>query len=206
MAVWVHNNSSHQFSDLPPQYLVCNPAEMAEVRQNDYRKYPNYRYMKPYYSIENMDEYGPMVFGNDEKYYVEVQKDKPGERYRYKQFIKGKDRHLFNTVPRELRYIVGNKFLLKGDDINTDKEADERVRTVAKIKKRTKHGVITRTLPVHEIRWKGLWDKNSDNLYALNQLLPQSKFKGEDEEQFMQRKTKYVKLFEQARDAIMSNN
>ena len=38
MAVWVHNNSSHQFSDLPPQYLVCNPSEMAEVRQNDYFK------------------------------------------------------------------------------------------------------------------------------------------------------------------------
>ena len=59
---------------------------------------------------------------------------------------------------------------------------------------------------MHEIRWKGLWDKNSDNLYALDQLLPQSKFKGEDEEQYKERKAKYVKLFKQARDAIMTNN
>ena len=61
-------------------------------------------------------------------------------------------------------------------------------------------------VPMHDIKWKGVWDKNSDNLYALDQLLPQSKFKGEDEKQFMERKAKYVKLFEQARDATMGNN
>ena len=95
------------------------------MRQNDYRKVSNYQYMRPYYSIEDMD--GPMVFLNDEKYYVEVQKDKPGERFRYKPMIKAPDRHLYSTRPRELRYVVGNKFILRGDKINTEKEPDERV-------------------------------------------------------------------------------
>ena len=54
--------------------------------------------MRPYYSIKDMDEYGPMVFLNDEKYYVKVKKDKPGERFRYKQMIKDPDRHLFNKI------------------------------------------------------------------------------------------------------------
>ena len=128
MAVWVHNNSSHQFSDLPPQYLVCNPAEMAEVRQNDYKKYPNYRYMRPYYSIEDIDEYGPMVIGNDEKYYVEVQKENPGRRFRYHPLMKAPDRHLYSTRPRELKFVVGNKFILRGDKINIEIEPDERER------------------------------------------------------------------------------
>ena len=38
--------------------------------------------------------------------------------------------------------------------------------------------------PIHEIKWKGLWDKNSDKLYAPAQLLPQEiqrKDKGEFE-------------------------
>ena len=35
----------------------------------------------------------------------------------------------------------------------------------------------------------------------MDQLLPQSKFKGEDEQWFEERKSKYVKLFEQARQA-----
>ena len=61
---------------------------MAEVRQNDYRKNPNYQYMRPYYSIKDMKDYGPMVFGNQEKYYVEVQKNKPKERFRYHPFMK----------------------------------------------------------------------------------------------------------------------
>ena len=38
MAVWVHNNSAHQFCYLPPQYLICAPDVMAKVRKNDYRK------------------------------------------------------------------------------------------------------------------------------------------------------------------------
>ena len=33
MAVWVHNHSSHQFSDLLPQYLICAPGEMGRMRK-----------------------------------------------------------------------------------------------------------------------------------------------------------------------------
>ena len=53
---------------------------------------------------------------------------------------------------------------------------------------------------------KELWDKNSDKLYAPDQLLPQSKYKGDDESQYMERKAKYAKLFKQATQAIMGDN
>ena len=66
--------------------------------------------------------------------------------------------------------------------------------------------ILEREVPYEPIRWKGLWDKNSDNLYALDQLLPQSKFKGEDEKCYKERKTKYVKLFIDAKQAIMDDN
>ena len=142
---------------------------------------------------------------------------KPGERYRYKLFTKGKDRHLFNTEPRELRYIVGNKFMLRGDDVKTEREPDEKgpseVMTVKHLANYHLNRLVRQICPITErevpyepIRWKGLLDKNRDNLYAIDQLLPQSKFKGEDEKQFLERKSKYVKLFEQARQAIMSDN
>ena len=122
--------------------------------------------MRPYYSIENIEDYGPMVFGDQEKCYVKVKKDKPGERFRYKPLIKAPDRHLYSTRPRKLRYIVGNKFILKGDKINTEMEPDEwgdRV-GMTTIKIPTKYGTIQRSVPTYEIRWKGLWDKNSDKL------------------------------------------
>ena len=52
MAVWVHNNSSHQFCYLPPQYLISSPEVMAKVRRNDYRKkVRNYRAFLPYIRI-----------------------------------------------------------------------------------------------------------------------------------------------------------
>ena len=38
--------------------------------------------------------------------------------------------------------------------------------------------------PVREIRWKGLYDKNSDKLYAPKQLLPQSDYDAEHKEIF----------------------
>ena len=34
-------------------------------------------------------------------------------------------------------------------------------------------------LPVREIKWKGLTDKNSDKLYAPKQFLPQSDYEAE---------------------------
>ena len=106
--------------------------------------------------------------------------------------------------------------MLRGDDVNTEREPDAKGPSeVMKIKYRPKYHlkrfgiirpIIEREVSYEPIRWKGLWDKNSDNLYAVDQLLPQSKYKSEDEEGYMERKSKYVKLFEQARDAIMSNN
>ena len=32
--------------------------------------------------------------------------------------IKGIDRHLYDMIPRELRYVVGNKFILRGNNVN----------------------------------------------------------------------------------------
>ena len=36
--------------------------------------------------------------------------------------------------------------------------------------------IIQKKAPVRDIRWKGLYDKNSDKLYAPKQLLPQSDY------------------------------
>ena len=169
---------------------------------------PNYHYMRPYYSIKDMDEYGPMVFLNDEKYYVEVQKDKPGERFRYARFIKAPDRHLYSTRPRELRFVVGNKFILRGDKINTEVEPDERVRTLGRmtLEVPTKYGVLQRSVPAHEIRWKGLWDKNSDKLYAPDQLLPEEEYKRKHKEEFDAQMQRFGDLYEQAKKVMKLNN
>ena len=179
---------------------------MGRVRRNDYRKYPNYQYMRPYYSIEDMDEYGPMVFLNDEKYYVEVQKDKPGERFRYHPFMKAPDRHLYSTRPRELKFVVGNKFILRGDEINTEIEPDESERILGTIKIPTKYGMMQRTKPMHEIRWKGLWDKNSDKLYAPDQLLPEEEYKRKHKGVFDAQMQRFGDLYEQAKKVMKLNN
>ena len=60
--------------------------------------------MRPYYSIEDMCD--PMVFGNDEKCFVDVNRNSPQERYRYEKFIKGSDSHLYDKASRELKCIV----------------------------------------------------------------------------------------------------
>ena len=63
MAVWIFNNSSHQFSSLPPQYLIRSPLEMRYVRQRDYtKKVGNYKNMSPYYNVELVDNVGPFAF------------------------------------------------------------------------------------------------------------------------------------------------
>ena len=43
---------------------------------------------------------------------------------------------------------------------------------------------VCEKVPVTEIRWKGLTDKNSDKLYAPKQLLPQSDYDVEHKEIF----------------------
>ena len=147
-----------------------------------------------------------MVLLNDEKYYVEVQKDKPGWRFRYHPLMKAPDRHLYSTRPRELKYVVGNKFILRGDKINTDSEPDESERILDTIKIPTKYGVMQRTKPMHEIRWKGLWDKNSDKLYAPDQLLPEEEYKSKHEEEFNAQMQRFGDLYEQAKKVMKLNN
>ena len=44
--------------------------------------------------------------------------------------------------------------------------------------------VIQMKVPVREIRWAGLYNKNSDRLYAPKQLLPQSDYEAEHKEIF----------------------
>ena len=128
MAVWVFNNSSHRFSSLPPQYLISSPLEMRYVRRRDYmKKVGNYKDMSPYYNIELVDNVGPRPFGfPTERYYVEIDKENPKQRYKYRRFEKGADRHFFNTIPRQIKYVIGNKFILEGDEVNPNNEPDEK--------------------------------------------------------------------------------
>ena len=82
--------------------------------------------MSPYYNVELVDNVGPRPFGFPaERYYVEVDKDNAKQRYKYRRFEKGADRHFFNTKQRQIKYVVGNKFILKRDEINPNNEPDE---------------------------------------------------------------------------------
>ena len=183
MAVWVHNNSSHRFSQLPPQYLISAPGEMRRLRRKEYiQRVWNYGDFLPYLRIKQDRRMGKYPVGlPDEDYFVEVNKDKPDERFRYLKMMKAPDRHLYNLEPRKLRYVVGNRFMLQGDDINTEREPDEKrgneVMTQLYFPKYQlwrfgKHTILKRQLAHTPIRWKGLWDKNSNKLYSLDQLLP----------------------------------
>ena len=51
-------------------------------------------------------------------------------------------------------------------------------------------------MPVREIRWVGLTDKNSDKLYAPKQLLLQSDYDAGDKEIFERHVSKYRKLLD----------
>ena len=80
---------------------------------------------------------------NNSFFYVEVDKDKPEQRYKYRTFEKGANRHLFRAEPRRVRYVVGNKFMLDG---NTANEAQQSIT-------------------------QGLYDPNSDKLFDARQRL-----------------------------------
>ena len=98
---------------------------------------------------------------------------------------------------------MGNKFILEGDE-NKSKTMSQMNREM-----KLKHfGLMidddTGT-PImwkekgHEIKWKGLTDKNSDELYAPKQLLPQSDYDMRDREIFEKRVSKYRKLLDGAK-------
>ena len=211
MAVWVHNNSSHTFSNLPPQTLIAAPGEMGRMRKWQYlRRVWNYGDFLPYLRIKWNREKGKYpVALPDEKFYVEVNKEIPRQRFRYKRFIKAPDRHLYNTTPRDLRYVVGNKFLLHGEQMNTEREPDERgAQEVMKItdivddEEDDEPTIVEMNVPYRPIRWKGLWDKNSDKWYALDQLLPATEYEKEDKAVFNAKMTKYARLWNGAKEAL----
>ena len=92
--------------------------------------------------------------------------------------------------------------MLQGDRINTEREPDERVRVETVEMKRTKDGLVKRTRYPLEMRWKGLWDKNSDKLYSLDQLLPQEEFTLRHQQNHEERMWKYRKKLDGAREAM----
>ena len=92
-------------------------------------------------------------------------------------------------MPRQIKYVVWNKFILEGDEVNSNNEQDkQREETKDWITMvdhdpedrqadgRWEGAIVQEKRPVREIRWAGLYDKNSDKLYAHKQLLPQSDY------------------------------
>ena len=151
LAVRHFNTVPHQFSPIPPKHLVRHPYSMHCVRRDEYIKgYRKYNYFDPYFTVgigllKGKRTRKPLPTHNT--FYVEVDKDKPEQRYKYKTFEKGANRHLFRAEPRRVRYVVGNKFILDGDAVeNTANE------------------------PQHSIT-QGLYDPNSDKLFDPRQLL-----------------------------------
>ena len=90
------------------------------------KKFHHYIDMNPYYRVSKLFHKGIRPYAHPDEYFlVEVDKDNSLNRYKYKMFEKGADRHLYNKAPRQIKYIVGNKFILEGDDVNLDRESDE---------------------------------------------------------------------------------
>ena len=121
---------------------------------------------------------GPRPFGfPTERYYVEIDKENSKQRYKYRKFEKGADRHFFNTNPRQIKYVMGNKFILKGDEVGPNNEPDEKgdenwITTVIhdpadrQADGRWEGTIVQMKVPAREIRWPGLYDMNSDKLYV----------------------------------------
>ena len=55
--------------------------------------------------------------------------------------------------------------------------------------------MMQRIVPAFEIKWKGLWDKNSNKMYALDQLLLEEQYKRKHKDEFEGKMTKYRKLW-----------
>ena len=67
---------------------------------------------------------------------------------------------------------------------------------------RWKGTIVQEKRPVRDIKWKGLYDKNNDKLYAPKQLLPQSDYDVRDREIFERHVSKYRKLLDGAKEGI----
>ena len=106
-----------------------------------------------------------------------------------------------------IKYVVGNKFILEGDDVNLEREPDEKGdernewnTTVAHdpadrlTDGRWKGTIIQEKKTMKDIRWKGLYDKNSDMQYAPRQLMPLSHYEQHFERTENYRAQKFRKL------------
>ena len=58
----------------------------------------------------------------------------------------------------------------------------------------------------HNISWKGLWDKNSDKLYAPDQLLPEGESKSKHKSKYDAQMQRFGDLYEQAKKVMKFNN
>ena len=68
------------------------------------KKVGNYKDMSPYCKVEQVDNVGLKPFDfPTERYYVEIDKENPKQRYKYRRFEKGADRHFFNTKQRHIK-------------------------------------------------------------------------------------------------------
>ena len=66
--------------------------------------------------------------------------------------------------------------------------------------------VVQMNVPMHEIRWKGLWDKNSDKLYVPDQLLPEEEYKSKHKSKYDAQMQRFGDLYEQAKKIIKLTN
>ena len=91
------------------------------------KKVGNYKDMNPYYRVAKLFHKGIRPYAHPDEYFlVEVDKDNADLRYKYKRFEKGADRHLYDKAPIQIKYIIGNKFILEGDEVNLEREPDEK--------------------------------------------------------------------------------
>ena len=58
----------------------------------------------------------------------------------------------------------------------------------------------------HNIRWKRLWDKSSDKLYAPDQLLPEEEYKSKHKTKYVAQMRRFGDLYEQAKKVMKLNN
>ena len=90
------------------------------------KKFHHYIDMNPYYGVAKLFHKGIRPYAHPGEYFlVEVGKDNTYMRYKYKRFEKGADRHLYDAALRQIKYIMGNKFILEGDNVNLEREPDE---------------------------------------------------------------------------------
>ena len=91
------------------------------------KKFHHYIDMSPYYKVAKIFDKGIRPYTHPGEYFlVEVDKGNADLRYRYRRFEKGADRHKYDKALRQIRYIIGNKFILEGDEVNLERDQMKR--------------------------------------------------------------------------------